>query len=319
MATKDYYEVLGVLKGASDVDIKKAFRKLAMKYHPDRHKGDKRAEARFKEINEAYAVLKDPQKRKQYDMFGSEEFHQRFSQEDIFRNFDMDSIFKDMGFGAGNIFSEIFGNRNRSQRGSPFGRQGGNFGFNSEFMGGGFQPEQRGRPTKGTDLDYNLFITLEDVAFGSEKKVVYRAGREKKEVKVKIPLGILDGQKLRLAGKGLRDIPGVPPGDLFFNIQVSEHPIFKREGKDLFIEKEIKFSEAVLGSSLEIPTLFGTKKIKVPPGAQGNTKMRLKELGLPAFKGKGKGDLYVTLIISVPKKLTMEEKKLVRDLAKAGL
>jgi curved DNA-binding protein len=319
MAKKDYYETLGVTKGASDVEIKKAFRKLAMKYHPDRHKGDKRTEAKFKEINEAYAVLKDPKKRKQYDMFGSEEFHQRFSQEDIFSNFDMDSVFKDMGFGAGNIFGEIFGNRKRSQRGSPFGGQGGNFGFNPEFMGGGFQPGQGGRLRKGTDLDYNLSITLEDVAFGSEKKVIYRAGREKKEVKVKIPPGILDGQKLRLAGKGLRDLPGGPPGDLFFNIQVLGHPIFKREGKDLLIEKEIKFSEAVLGSSLEIQTLFGTKKIKVPSGTQSNAKMRLKALGLPDFNGKGKGDLYVTLIISVPKKLTMAEQKLVSDLAKAGL
>lgn len=316
MAAKDYYRILGLSKGASNNEIKKAFRSLAMKYHPDRHKGDKKAEAKFKEINEAYAVLKDPEKRKQYNMFGAEAFHQRFSQEDIFRNFDLDSLFGDIG-GAGGIFSEVFGAGKRSKRSSPFTQQGG--GFPPGFGSNGFQQEQMKKPTKGTDMNYDLAVSLEEVALGHEKQVCYRAGREKKEVKVKIPVGIVEGQKLRLAEKGLKDVPGLPPGDLFFNIKIQKHPVFKREENDLFIEKEIKFSEAVLGSSVEVPTIYGSKKIKIPPGTRSNAKMRLKGQGMPAFKKNGKGDLYVNLVISIPKRLTALQKKLLQDVVKAGM
>lgn len=316
MGAKDYYRILGVSKGASNNDIKKAFRSLAMKYHPDRHKGDKKTEAKFKEINEAYAVLKDPEKRKQYNMFGAEAFQQRFSQEEIFRNFDMDSIFQDIG-GMSDIFSDFFGAGKRSKRSSAFGQQGG--GFPPGFGSNGFQQEQMKKPIKGTDINYDLAVSLEEVAFGHEKQVCYRAGREKKEVKVKIPVGIVEGQKLRLAGKGLRDVPGSPPGDLFFNIKIQKHPVFKREEDDLIIEKEIKFSEVVLGSSIEVPTLYGSKKIKIPPGTRSNAKMRLKGQGMPAFKKNGKGDLYVNLVISVPKRLTALQKKLLQDVVKAGM
>lgn len=320
MAAKNYYKILGVSKNAEGSEIKKAFRKQAMKYHPDRHKGDKRAEEKFKEINEAYAVLSDPKKKKQYDMFGAEGFQQRFSQEDIFRNFDLGSIFRDMSFGAGgDVFSDFFGAGKQSTRRAPFGQRSEDFGFDSGFDINGLQQGRVKQPTKGADLDYELSIDLEEAAFGGQKKVAYRVGREKKEITVKIPVGIADGQKLRLAGKGLSDIPRLPPGDLFFNIKIQNHPIFKREGNDLFIEKEIKFSEAVLGASLEIPTLDGNKKIRIPPGTRSNTKMRLKGLGMPVFRDNKRGDLYAKLIISVPKRLTFTQKKLLQDVAKAGM
>ncbi len=318
MTVKDYYKVLGVSKNASDSEIKKAFRKMAMQYHPDRHQGDKGAEEKFKEINEAYAVLSDSKKRKQFDMFGAEGFGQRFSQEDIFRNFDIGSIFKEMGYGGsgGDIFGDILGAGRQSGR-SPFGRQGG--GFNFDLGGKGFQ-QQRAQPTKGSDLEYELSITLEEAASGEEKQVAYRRGREKNEVKVKIPTGITDNQKLRLAGKGLSDVPGKPAGDLFFNIKVKEHPVFKREGNDLTIEREIKFSEAVLGMSLEVPSLTSeSKKIKVPAGTQSNTIMRLKGQGMPVFRGGGKGDLYVKISIFIPKKLSSKQKKLVQGFAETEM
>lgn len=316
MPVKDYYKILGVSKKSGDPEIKKAFRSLAMKYHPDRHQGDKKSEEKFKEINEAYAVLSDSKKRKQYDMFGAEGFQQRFSQEDIFSNIDLSSIFRDMGFGGGGGagFNQFFGNRHRSSR-SPFGQQGGGFDFDVS----GFGEDPMDRPKKGTDLDFDLPISLEDAALGDEKELAYKAGGEKKEVKVKIPAGIADGQKLRLTGKGLKDIPDVPAGDLYLTIKIKEHPLFKREGNDLSIEKEILFSEAVLGASVEIPTFKGNKKIKIPPGTQNNTKMRLKGQGMPFFNGKGHGDLYVAISISIPKKLNKTQKKLVQEIAKEGI
>jgi curved DNA-binding protein len=251
-------------------------------------------------------------------MFGAEGFHQRFSQEDIFRNIDLGNIFKDMGFGGGDIFSQFFGTRGQGSNRPPFGQQGS--GFDSKFdFNDRFRQGYMNQPTKGTDLDYELSLSLEEAASGGEKQVVYRGGKEKKEIKVKIPAGIADGQKLRLAGKGLSDIPGLPAGDLFFNIKIQNHPVFKREGNDLFTEKEIKFSEAVLGTYLDIPTMSRNKKMKIPAGTQSNTRMRLKGQGMPVFRGKGNGDLYIKLIISVPKKLTKAQKKLMQDMAKTGI
>ena len=319
MAAKDYYKILGVSKSAESSEIKKAFRNMAMKYHPDRHKGDKKAEEKFKEVNEAYAVLSDPKKRKQYDMFGAEGFHQRFSQDDIFQNIDLGSIFKEMGFGGGDAFSQFFGSSGQSSGRSPFGQQKGGFGFGSEFDINGFRQGQMNRPTKGTDLEYDLHIALEEAASGEERKVAYKAGNEKNEIKVKIPVGIADGQRLRLAGKGLGDIPGLPKGDLFFNIKIQHHPLYQREGNDLFMEKEIQFSEAALGTSLEVPTISGNKKMKVPSGTQSGTKMRLKGQGMPVFSGKGNGDMYVKLVVMVPKKLSKAQKSLMQDVAKAGM
>jgi len=304
MATRDYYDILGVNKNASDEELKKAYRKLAMKYHPDRNPNKKEAEERFKELNEAYAVLSDKEKRKQYDTFGQEGFRQRFSQEDIFRGFDFEDI-----------FSNLFGGRGRREFRS--GGRGG-FDFSDLFGRGGYQDMGRA-PQKGEDMYYEWPITLEEAAFGGEKKVSLPKEGKVEEIYVKIPPGIPSGKKLRVAGKGAAGRNGGPPGDLYLQISIRNHPIFIREGDNLVVEKEIAFSEAVLGTTMEVPTLEGMKKVKVPPGTQCHTKMRLKGLGVPRFQGTGRGDEYVKVIVKVPKRVGEKTRKLIEELAKEGI
>ena len=305
MATKEYYDILGVGKNASDEEIKRAYRKLAMKYHPDRNQNKKEAEERFKEINEAYAVLSDKEKRRQYDTIGAEGFRQRFTQEDIFRGFDFDEI-----------LSGLFGGRGRREFRS--GGRGG-FDFGDFFAGqGGYQDLGR-MPQRGEDILYELSIPLEEAAMGGEKKISYRKDGKIQEVSVRIPKGINTGKKLRLAGKGMQGKKGGPPGDLYLQISVRAHPIFTREGDDLIVEKEISFSEAVFGTTIEVPTLEGKKRVKVPAGTQSHTKMRLKGLGIPYFQREGRGDEYVKVIVRVPQRVTEKGRKLIEELAREGV
>jgi curved DNA-binding protein len=305
MAARDYYHILGVSKSASDEEIKRAYRKLAMKYHPDRNPNKKEAEERFKEINEAYAVLSDKEKKKQYDTFGAEGFQQRFTQEDIFRGFNMEEI-----------LSNLFGGRGRRE--SRFGgRSGFDFG---DFFGRQAGYEDMGRmPQRGEDIVYEIAISLEEAASGGEKRVSYRKNGKVEEISVKIPRGIPSGKKLRLSGKGMEGRNGGPQGDLYLQVSIKEHPFFKREGDDLLVEKEIHFSEAVLGTTIEVPTLEGMKKVKIPPGTQSHTKMRLKGLGIPHFQGEGKGDEYVKVIVKIPKKVTEKSRGLIQELAKEDI
>jgi len=303
MVSKDYYEMLGVSKTASDDEIKRAYRKLAMKYHPDKNANKKEAEERFKELNEAYAVLSDKEKRKQYDTFGKEGFHQRFSQEDIFRGFDFDDI-----------FSSLFGGRARRESRAG-GRGGVDFGdiFSRAYQGGGRASQ------KGEDALYELPITLEEAAFGGEKRISIPKNGKVEEINVKIPAGIPSGKKLRVTGKGMEGRSGGLAGDLYLQISIRPHPVFDREGDDITVEKEIGFSEAVLGTTIEVPTLEGTKKVKIPPGTQSHTKMRLKGLGVSHFQGTGKGDEYVKVIVRIPKRVTDKSRKLIEELSKEGI
>jgi curved DNA-binding protein len=318
---KDYYTQLGVGKNATADEIKKAYRQLALKYHPDRNKGNKEAEEHFKEINEAYAVLSDQEKRRQYDMFGAEGFRQRYSQEDIFQGFDIGDALKDFGFGTSDIFSVLFGGGGGRGRGrvryttygNPFGQQArGDAG--ADYFG-----QREAAPASGRDTATELTISLEEAAKGVEKLLsLHRDGKVEK-ISVKIPPGIDTGKRLRVAGKGERGPGGGLPGDLYVTVHVQKHPLFTREGADISVDQEIKFSEAALGTTIEIPTLNGIKKVKIPAGTSGNTKLRLKGEGMPHLKGRGKGDAYVRVVVKVPKKLTSKQKELVEGLAKEGL
>jgi curved DNA-binding protein len=303
---EDYYQVLGVKKDASKEEIRKAYRKLAMKYHPDHTKGDKAAEEKFKKISEAYAVLSDEKKRKEYDTFGAEGFRQRFSQEDIFRGFDFGDIFREFGFGG-----DFFSGRGRGS-GMRF-----NFGGGSPY---GSQPGQQQARMKGSDLVYELPLTLKEVATGTTKTVSLQHQGYSQKVTVKIPKGLISGKKLRLAGKGSPSPVGGPPGDLFIQSKVLNDPSFRAEAYDLHTTQELKLSEAVLGTSISVSTLDGKKlSLKIPPGTRPGTKMRMPGHGLPHMKSKKKGDLYVKIQVRLPSRLTDEQKNLIEKMAETGL
>lgn len=288
MANRDYYELLGVKKDATAEVIKKAYRKLAVKYHPDKNAGDKQAEERFKEISEAYAVLSDTEKRKQYDQFGADGFHQKFSQEDIFKGFDINDLLREMGFGGAGRGGSGFG------RGARGARQ-------------------------GEDLAMEVQVTLREAALGGEKRVGFQHGGQREDLSLKIPAGIEDGAQLRVKGKGSAGAGGGPAGDLYLTIRVGGDPDFTRDGDDLTVERQIRFSEAVLGTTLDVPTMDTPKRIKVPAGVQSGTKIRLKGCGITRRGGSGKGDLYVKIEVKVPELVTGEQKKLLEQLAAAGL
>ena len=319
---KDYYKTLGISKDASPEEIKKAFRKLAIKYHPDKNKGDKQAEERFKDINEAYAVLSDPEKKKQYDTFGSSEFHKHYSQEDIFRDFDFSTIFRDMGMG-GEGFTRIV-----------FGGGGGAGGFEDLFSRGGYQTaggrrhyQERGgggpfmyqRPQpKGQDVVLDLYVTPQEVFNGDKKIISLQTGGFPEKISVTIPRGITRGKKIRVPGKGTQGPGG--RGDLYLRINISLPPgfHFDRRGNVIY-DRFITFSQACMGTRVEVPGLDGSSlTLKIPAGTKCGQKMRLKGKGLPGPRG-GKHDLFVKIMIHVPKKLSKEQKQAVENLQKLGM
>lgn len=304
--SEDYYKILGVQKNASSEEIKKAYRKLAMKYHPDHTKGDKNAEEKFKKISEAYAVLSDKEKRQEYDTFGSEGFRQRFSQEDIFRGFDFGDIFREFGFG-GSGFSNLGGG------GRKF-----SFGGGSPFNFSGAQ--QRQGQIKGSDLVYELPLTLREVATGTSKVITLQHQGRSENLTVKIPKGLIAGKKLRLAGKGNPSPYGGPAGNLYIKSKVLNDPVFSSEEYDLYLNRALKLSEAILGTTISVPTIDDRQlSLKIPPGTKPGTKMRLSGHGLPDMKGNNRGDLFVRVQVQIPQRLSKEQKKIVEKLAAAGL
>lgn len=353
MAKQDYYHILGVDRKASEEDIKKAYRRLALKYHPDRNPGNKQAEGQFKEINEAYEVLSDGQKRRQYDTFGH----------------------AGVGVGAGGF--EGFGG------GFDFGRGGFGdvFGDIFEDFFGTTTGRTRVRPERGADLRFNLEISLEEAVFGKETKIRIpkwetcsdchgsgaksstgirtcptcngsgstrfqqgfftisrtcsqcrgegriitdpcpRCHGEKrihrdKTLSVKIPAGVESGSRLRLSGEGEPGHNGGPPGDLYVVVTVKEHPIFSREDDDLLCEVPISFVQAALGSKIEVPTLKGKATVKIPAGTQDGKVFRLKGLGVPNLKGYGTGDQLVKIRVQIPTKLTQKQRELLEEYAR---
>jgi len=343
---KAYYEILGVPRGATDADLKKAFRQLAMKYHPDRNPDDKASEDKFKEINEAYSCLSDPVKRANYDRFGTAE--------GVGGGYGPFSA----GAGFGDIFEDIFG----------------------DFFGGFSGGQRRARPAKGNDLRYDLSINLTEAVFGTEKtidfpiwdecpecrgsgsepgknptvcsscrgtgQVRFQQGffsvsktcgkcqgsgkiitdpckkckgqgkiRQQKNISVKIPPGVDAGSRLKIYGEGEPGVHGGPKGDLYIVLAVEEHPFFKREGTELFCEVPVSFPQAALGSEIEVPTLDGTAKIKVPAGTPSGKLFFLRGKGAPRVGGHQRGNQIVKVYVDVPRKLTSKQKELLEEFA----
>jgi curved DNA-binding protein len=316
MAQKDYYKTLGISKDASQEDIKKAYRKLAMKHHPDHAKG-KTNEDKFKEISEAYAVLSDPEKKKEYDTFGSEGFQQRFSQEDIFRGSNIEDILREFGFGGGSLFGNF-------SRGKKAGARGSRFSFDPESrfgFGGGGGHQQSAQQMKGSDVEYELPLTVHDIAAGTSKTLTLQLPSGATDtLTVQIPKGMITGKKLRISGRGQPSPYGGPAGDLFIKSKVVHDPVYTLKDFDLTISREIKLTEALLGTQISVPTMEGKHlSLKIPPGTKHKNKMRLAGHGIPHMKGGGSGDLFVEVLVQMPKKLSDKQKQLIEKLAETGI
>lgn len=300
MYGEDYYKVLGVSKDASQDEIKKVYRQLSREYHPDVNKGDKAKEEKFKKISEAYSILGDAKKRKEYDSFRTNPFSGTGSGQrggGGYGPFEY-STFTGGGGGHTNMedFSDLFG----------------------DLFGMGRKAGQRSNargplPKKGNDVHHKLKIDFVDAVKGTNIKLSLPHTGKTNKVNVKIPAGVDEGSKVRLNGKGEPGIAGGADGDLFIEISVKDHEYFERKGDDLYLQVPITIKEAILGCQIEVPTLDGRAKVKIPSGIQGGQKLRLKGKGVPHLKEGGVGDQFVQINITVPKNLNAESKKLIEQ------
>ena len=310
MSQKDFYQILGVSKSSTADEIKKAYRKLAMKFHPDKNPGNKMAEDRFKEISGAYDVLSDPTKKKNYDQFGSADGNP-------------------FAGGAGGPGGPFGGGFSRQQRAGPQDFSGDDpfadiFGdaFGDIFRGGtgGAGPRRRPQPVRGSDLRYTLSITFEEAATGTEKVIHFvrqsGAKEDSSKLSVTVPAGVKDGQRLKLTGEGDRISTGTP-GDLYVIIQLQPHVLFAREESDVVLEIPVPYTQAILGGEIEIPTLFGKAQIKIPVGTHTGQVLRLKGKGFPKIGAGTAGDMLVRILVDTPNKITQKEKEMLEELSKS--
>lgn len=286
---KDYYEILGVSRDSSVEDVRKSFKRLARKYHPDMNKGDKKAEERFKEISEAYDVLSDPKKKKNYDAYG----HANFESAPRGGQYSYTTT-QSPDFDLGDIFGDIFGGAAAGRGGRPRRRQ----------QGFGFDPTHQ--PARGRDLHFSVDLDFLDAAKGCEKTIRLSNGAK---FKVKIPSGIADASKIRLASKGEPGLYGGEAGDLYIEPHVKTHPYFRRSGDDIELDVPITLTEALEGARVRVPTLDGSVQLTIPPNAQSGQKLRLGGKGIFNTKTKSTGDQYVILQIQIPKTLDAKTKK----------
>ena len=353
---RDYYEVLGVSKGASDDELKKAYRKLAKKYHPDLNPNNKEAETRFKEVNEAYEVLSDSQKRARYDKFG----HAANDPNSGFGGFGGQGGFD--GFDFGDIFESFFGGGfgQRNQRANNGPRRGNDlkyildvtfleaaFGVEKEISiqrmetcdvchgTGGKQGEKpvtckncngKGQINYKQSTPFGQFITTKtcEVCRGQGTVVLHPctkcSGRghikQNRKIKINIPAGIDNGQSISIRGEGEAGQRGGVPGDLYVSIRIKEHPIFKRRDNNVYCEMPITFIQATLGAEIEVPTIDGRVKYSIPEGTQTGTMFRLKGKGIKTLRGGGRGDQYVTVKVEIPKRLKENQKAILREFDK---
>lgn len=303
---RDYYNVLGVPRTATDKEIRSAYRKLARKYHPDLNPGDKTAEARFKELQTAYDVLSDPDKRKKYDQFGPNWEHVGQGQTGFggagFGTRDTDGIHYD--FGSGTDFSEILENL--------FGTGMGGFGG----RGGSTRTRTRARP--GEDVEHQVTVSLEEAYFGATRvlEVPALSGSPPRRIEVRIPPGVRTGSRIRLAGEGGPGFGGGPAGDIYLVVTVMPHGTFERRDEDLHCEVSLPLTTAVLGGEVKVPTLKGRVALRIPPETQNGQVFRLAGQGMPRTTGTGHGDIFARMKVTLPTKLTAREKELFQELQK---
>lgn len=275
---RDYYEILGVDRNVSAPELKKAFKRLAIKYHPDKNPGNPEAEDKFKEAAEAYEVLSDQAKRQTYDQFGHQGVNSNFGQSG-FQNVDINDIFSNI-FGGDEIFGDIFGD--------IFGRAGSR------------------RPPRGRNIQMAFEMSLEEAVYG--KDVEIRLPNSNKKVSVNIPAGVDTGNKIRLSGEGEASQYGGEHGDLFIVVQVQKHDFLEREDNHLYCEVPIRVDQAILGAEIEIPTLSKKVLLKIPPETQTGKIFKLRDLGAGSLRGKTTGDLFVRVVVETPSKLSSKQK-----------
>lgn len=295
MEYQDYYETLGVPRTATPEEIRSAFRKKAREYHPDVAKDKVKGAEKFKEVNEAYEVLSDPAKRTKYDQMGREAPGSGFAWQGSPGQAGMPDMeeFHFGGTGYSDFFEHLFGG----------------------MAGGGFRgPGGRRMARRGSDIEGDLMVPLEEALRGSVREVTLQRGGKTETYRVKIPAGVREGQRIRLAGKGESGRSGGESGDLYLRVRLARHPDLRVEGSDLYADLEVAPWEAVLGASVPVPTLDGAVTLKIPAGSTAGQKLRLRGQGLPREDG-GRGDLYAVLEIAVPDRVGPEEKKLWEKLA----
>ena len=333
MEFKDYYQTLGVAKNAPAKEIKQAFRKLARKHHPDVNPGDKAAEAKFKEINEAYEVLGDPDKRRKYDELGANwRMYEQAQQQG--GGWPGGAPFGGFGGGFGegggtwtiNMGGPGGGYRTMSQEemNEMFGTEDPFSDFFKTFFGGGGARESAGgrqarapRSHKGRDIEHEVELTLEEAYHGAMRRISIKQGGHARSVDVRIPAGVKDGSRVRAAGEGESGSNGGMAGDLYLRVKLKPHPVFERKGSDLYAKVAVPVTTAVLGGEAQVPTITGSVRLKIPETTQGGQVFRLKGHGMPTVgKPEERGDLYATVDVQLPRALTKDQRHHYEALAK---